>query len=226
MSASCLSTVLRNDFARREVAHREDLPEVPSPTPGVTRRMLERDGGEVARATSFVRYAAHSQFPAHRHALGEELLVLEGTFADEHGSYPAGSYVRNPAGTAHAPRTDSGCLLFVKLRQLQPEDQTRVVVDTRHALWRPGLVDGLQVLPLGGYGSEHTALVRWAPGTHFQAHTHHGGEEILVLDGVFEDEFGRYPSGTWIRSPHGSRHQPFSRAGALIWVKVGHLPEA
>jgi anti-sigma factor ChrR (cupin superfamily) len=82
------------------------------------------------------------------------------------------------------------------------------------------------VLPLGGHGGEHTALVRWAPGTVFQPHAHFGGEEILVLEGVFEDEFGRYPSGTWMRSPHGSRHRPFSRGGALIWVKVGHLPPA
>lgn len=72
--------------------------------------------------------------------------------------------------------------------------------------------------------ARHTALVRWAPGTYFQAHGDFAGKEILVLEGVFEDEFGRHPAGTWIRSPHGSRHQPFSREGALIWVKVGHLP--
>lgn len=217
-------TELRSDFSVREVVDTTALPELDSPSPGVTRRMLDRIGDEVARATSIVRYAAGSSFPEHRHDLGEEFLVLEGVFADEFGSYPAGTYVRNPPGSAHSPRTVDGCVLLVKLRQMDLADQTRVVIDTRAAPWRQGLIAGLKVLPLGGFGSESTALVRWAPGTVFQAHQHHGGEEILVLDGVFEDQFGRYPAGTWIRSPHGSRHAPFSHEGALIWVKVGHLP--
>ena len=220
------STLLRSDFSLREVVDTRVLSEVGSPSPGVTRRMIERIGDEVARATSIVRYAPGSNFAEHRHELGEEFLVLAGVFADEYGRYPAGTYVRNPPGSAHSPRTDEGCLLFVKLRQMAPDDQTRVVVDTRGAAWRQGLVPGLQVLPLGGYQNESTALVRWAPGTVFQPHTHFGGEEILVLEGVFEDEYGRYPAGSWMRSPHGSRHAPFSREGALIWVKVGHLPIA
>lgn len=79
------------------------------------------------------------------------------------------------------------------------------------------------MLPLHEFGAESCALVRWAPGTHFTAHTHWGGEEILVLEGVFSDEHGHYPEGTWLRSPHGSRHQPFSDEGCLIYVKTGHL---
>jgi anti-sigma factor ChrR (cupin superfamily) len=55
-------------------------------------------------------------------------------------------------------------------------------------------------------------------------HRHWGGEEILVLDGVFEDEHGRYPTGSWLRSPHQSEHHPFTGPdGALIYVKTGHL---
>ena len=94
----------------------------------------------------------------------------------------------------------------------------------RSAAWRPGLVDGLAVMPLHHFGSEHVALVRWAPGTQFQPHGHWGGEEIFVLDGVFADELGAYPQGTWLRNPTGSRHTPFSEAGTLIYVKTGHLP--
>jgi len=82
------------------------------------------------------------------------------------------------------------------------------------------------VMPLSEFGATHTALVRWAPGTRFNPHRHYGGEEIYVLEGVFEDEFGRYPAGTWLRSPHLSAHQPFSREGCIILVKVGHLPIA
>jgi len=68
-------------------------------------------------------------------------------------------------------------------------------------------------------------LVRWAPGTKFNSHQHWGGEEILVLEGVFSDEKGDYPKGTWMRSPHLSAHHPFSKDGCLIYVKTGHLPE-
>jgi anti-sigma factor ChrR (cupin superfamily) len=80
------------------------------------------------------------------------------------------------------------------------------------------------VLPLHEHGPEHVALVRWAPSTRFMPHQHWGGEEILVLDGVFEDEHGTYPKGSWLRSPHLSAHNPFTGPnGALIYVKTGHL---
>ena len=216
---------LNTDFGTRVVIDTQSAPWIPSPELGVERKLLDRVGDEVARATSIVRYAPGSAFAAHEHALGEEFLVLAGTFADEHGEYPVGTYVRNPPGSRHRPSSVSGCELFVKLRQFQPEDGSRVVIDTGRAEWRPGLVPGLSVLPLHEFGSEHVALVRWAPGTRFQAHTHWGGEEILVLEGIFSDELGEYPAGSWIRSPHQSRHQPYSEPGCLIYVKVGHLAD-
>jgi anti-sigma factor ChrR (cupin superfamily) len=217
---------LNADLRARAVIDTRTAPWIASPEPGVARKLLDRVGDEVARATSIVRYAPGSAFAAHEHALGEEFFVLAGTFADEDGEYPAGTYVRNPPGSRHRPFSASGCDLFVKLRQIQPHDRSRVVIDTRRAEWRPGLVPGLSVLPLHEHASEHVALVRWAPGTRFQAHTHWGGEEILVLDGVFSDELGDYAAGTWVRSPHLSRHEPFSGPGCLIYVKVGHLAEA
>ncbi|WP_346765544.1 cupin domain-containing protein [Thioalkalivibrio sp. XN8] len=197
---------------------------VPSPLPGVERLMLDREGGEVARATSIVRYAPGSSFSTHTHGGGEEFLVLEGTFADELGVYPAGTYVRDPPGSSHAPWSEPGCTLFVKLLQFDAGDLQRKVVDTRAGQWLPGLVEGLEVMPLHEFGTEHVALVRWAPGTIFQPHTHYGGEEILVLAGTFEDEHGSYPAGSWLRSPSLSRHRPFTREGCTIYVKVGHLP--
>ncbi len=216
--------ILNADFSQRVVISTDSLPWLDSPVPGITRRMLERDGEEVARATSLVRYAAGSAFTRHVHELGEEILVLDGHFSDESGSYGPGTYIKNPPGSAHAPGSESGCTLFVKLRHLDPADQQRVVIDTGNTAWHPGLVPGLSVMPLSEFGSEHTALVRWAPGTQFNPHRHYGGEEIYVLDGVFEDEFGRYPAGTWIRSPHLSAHRPFSTEGCTILVKTGHLP--
>jgi anti-sigma factor ChrR (cupin superfamily) len=187
--------------------------------------MLERDGDEVARATSLVRYAPGSTFLAHSHGGGEEFFVLDGVFSDERGDYPAGTYVRNPVGSTHAPSSREGCLILVKLWQMQPDDQQRVVIDTTRAPWFPGLTKGLEVMPLHSHGYETVALVKWAPGTEFQPHRHWGGEEIFVLDGVFEDEFGTYPKGTWLRNPSGSHHTPFSRLGCLIYVKTGHLSQ-
>lgn len=214
------------DEAERCVVNSGQLDWLASPQSQVQRRLLARDGGEVARATSIVRYAPGARFTAHLHALGEEILVLEGTLSDEAGDYGPGSYLKNPPGSSHAPFSVDGCTLFVKLRHLQPQDSERVVVDTRRARWRQGMVEGLTVLPLSEFGTTHTALVRWAPGTFFNPHRHYGGEEIFVVEGVFEDEHGRYPQGCWIRSPHLSQHQPFSREGCLILVKTGHLLDA
>jgi anti-sigma factor ChrR (cupin superfamily) len=195
----------------------------PYPMAGVQRRMLERDGEEVARATSIVRYAPGSYFSAHTHGGGEEFLVLEGVFSDEHGDFSPGTYVRNPVGSSHTPHSKDGATILVKLWQMDPKDQTQVTLDTHQAHWSPGLVDGLTVLPLHAYGTEQVALVKWAPGTQFQTHRHWGGEEIFVIEGTFADEHGVYPKGTWLRSPHGSVHTPFSEAGCLIYVKTGHL---
>jgi anti-sigma factor ChrR (cupin superfamily) len=215
------------DFTQRVVIDTESAAWVASPMPGVERKMLDRVGDEVARATSIVRYAPHSRFSEHVHSGGEEFLVLQGQFNDATGSYPAGSYVRNPIGTAHAPWAGpEGTTIFVKLHQFHEQDTQQFAIDTRTAQWYPGLVPGLSVMPLHEHGSEHVALVKWAPNTRFSRHSHWGGEEILVLDGVFEDEHGRYPKGCWLRSPHLSQHMPFTGpAGALIYVKTGHLSE-
>jgi anti-sigma factor ChrR (cupin superfamily) len=106
------------DLSERAVVHSDQLPWIDSPLPGVQRRMLERDGGEVARATSIVRYAPNSRFDPHTHGGGEEFLVLEGVFSDEHGDYGPGMYVRNPPGSRHTPRSADGCTILVKLRPI------------------------------------------------------------------------------------------------------------
>lgn len=214
---------LNDDLSKRVVLRSTELPWQNSPAAGVQRRLLARDGDEDARATSVVRYEPGAVFAPHTHPQGEEIMVLDGEFADEHGTYPAGTYIKNPNGTTHAPRSATGCTLFVKLRQLGDADTEQQVLRPADQHWHPGQVRGLAVLPLSQFGASHTALVRWAPGTFFSKHQHCGGEEIFVLEGTFQDEFGDYPSGTWIRSPHMSAHQPYSEQGCLIFVKVGHL---
>lgn len=215
--------VLNADFSERCVVDSDTLAWQASPSPLVQRRLLERLGGEVARATSIVRYAAGATFDAHLHELGEEIFVIDGTLNDEYGNYGPGTYLKNPPGSSHAPFSEGGCTLFVKLRHLDPEDTARVVIHTFQSPWYRGMVDGLMVMPLSEFGTRHTAMVRWAPGTYFSPHRHYGGEEIYVVEGVFSDEHGSYPKGSWIRSPHLSQHQPFSVEGCLILVKTGHL---
>jgi anti-sigma factor ChrR (cupin superfamily) len=216
---------LNADFTKRTIIEPKDYHWVDSPMPGVSRMMLDRIGDEVARATSLVKYESDSVFSSHVHGGGEEVLVLDGTFGDEHGLYPAGTYIRNPIGTSHTPAEGSdGALIFVKLHQFDSGDLEQFVINTHDEPFRPGLIEGLSVLPLHQYKSEQVALVRWAPDTQFNTHRHWGGEEILVLEGTFYDEHGEYPKGTWIRSPHMSQHTPFTRSdGALIYVKTGHL---
>ena len=219
-----MNTLMLNaDLSERCVVNSNTVAWQASPSPLVQRRLLERNGAEVARATSIVRYEAGAKFNLHEHGLGEEILVLDGILSDEFGEYGPGTYLNNPPGSCHAPFSESGCTLFVKLRHLSPDDSERVVVRTHKSAWFRGMVEGLTVMPLSEFGTSHTAMVKWAPGTYFNAHRHYGGEEIYVVEGVFSDEYGSYTQGSWIRSPHLSQHQPFSVEGCLILVKIGHL---
>ena len=215
---------IHSDFAERIVLHADELVWQPAPQAGVMRKYLDRVGDEVARASSIVRYEPNTSFAQHAHDGGEEILVLDGCFSDEKGDYSAGMYLRNPPGSQHAPFSKDGCTLFVKLRQFERSDHQELRINTKASDWYPGLVPGLSVMPLHEHQGISTALVRWAPNTVFNPHVHPGGEEIYVLDGVFHDEFGVYPKGSWIRSPRYSKHAPFTGSeGALIYVKVGHL---
>ncbi|WBU39578.1 MULTISPECIES: cupin domain-containing protein [Marinobacter] len=215
--------MLNMDFSQRVVIHTAEQPWVASPAAGVERKPLAREEAERGHATSVVRYLPGSAFARHEHPRGEEILVLEGVFSDETGHYPAGTYLRNPPGSGHAPYSEQGCTLLVKLHQFDQWDTATVRVDTNNAEWLPG-IGGLQVMPLHEFEHEHVALVKWPANEVFQPHRHFGGEEIFVLSGEFCDEHGRYPEGTWLRSPHLSQHHPFVDQETVIWVKTGHLP--
>ena len=215
---------LNADFAQRIVVHGARLKWTPSPIAGVERRMLDRIGDEVARATSIVRYAPESHFSPHTHGGGEEFIVLDGVFQDEHGDYPAGSYVRNPPTSRHTPGSASGCTLFVKLWQFDLEDRTQVRLDTRAMSYtaaseRPGV----EVIPLFCDGREDVRLERWAPNTTIRLPLP-GGAEVLVLSGGFEEHEEHFEQQSWLRLPAGSTLQAkVSPAGCTAWVKTGHL---
>lgn len=197
----------------------------PSPSPSVFRKRLDLAGDkEASRVTSVVRYEPNSLFHSHPHPDGEEILVLDGVFSDEHGDYPAGTFLLNPEGFEHAPRSKEGCILFVKLRQY-PGPRRHVTLDTSKGSWRPGLSAGIEVQDLYREDGhlEHIRLARFAPGAATPEHEHRGGEEVFVIEGSVEDEFGIHSAGTWVRYPDGSRHTAHSSTGALLYVKSGHL---
>lgn len=204
-----------------------ELPWLPSPEPGVERRVLERIGGEVALATTLVRYRPGSRFPRHAHALGEEFLVLEGTFSDEHGDYPAGTYVRNPPGTVHAPGSDEGCVVFVKLRQMATPDRRAVCLRPEHHAWHDTVTRGLSRALLDHGDGVSVSLERLQPGAIRPEQDGEGGEEWLVLEGSVRQLHGTEPpllAWGWVRDPAHHRPAVLSDNGALLWVKRGHLP--
>lgn len=203
------------DFTRRAVVHASRLAWSPSPMPGVERRMLDRIGGEVARATSIVRYAARSRFSPHTHGGGEEFLVLDGVFQDERGDYPAGTYVRNPPTSRHTPGSEAGCIIFVKLWQFDPDDRTSVRIET-----------GFKPMPLYSDAREDVRLVHWAPNAGFALDAP-GGIELLVLEGTFEERGERFEPQSWLRLPAGETLQGIAgKDGARVWLKSGRTPTA
>jgi len=218
---------LNADFSARAAVHAARIPWVPSPMRGVERRMLDRIGEEVARATSIVRYAPQSHFSAHRHGGGEEFLVLEGVFEDEHGQYPVGSYIRNPPTSAHTPGSTPGCILFVKLWQFDPEDRTHVRLDTgKMPFLRTPDRPGIELMPLFQDPGEYVRLERWASGAAISL-PNPGGMEVLVLEGSFEEGGERFEPQSWLRLPVGSALEArIGPGGCKVWIKAGHLARA
>lgn len=213
---------LNMDFSKNIVIHTAEMEWVASPHPKVLRKPLERESAESGHTTSVVQYLEDASFNAHPHPLGEEIFVISGTFSDETGDYPAGTYLRNPPGSQHSPFSKDGCVIFVKLNQFHPEDLKTIRINTNEDLWRQGH-GNLRVFPLHEFRGAGTALVKWPAGEKFIPHSHFGGEEIFVLSGTFKDEYGEYPAGTWIRNKHLSNHHPYVDEETIILVKTGHL---
>ncbi len=212
------------DLGQLAIVHAEDLEWVPSPSGEVERKMLERDGDEVARATTIVRYPAGSSFPEHDHALGEEFLVLEGVFSDQYGNFSEGTYVRNPPGTSHAPSSKDGCVILVKLRQMDPSNRDQLSVDTRSATWLRG-DGGVTSLTLYENDLETVEMVHLGAGASVELSTT-GGQEIFVVEGEATTGGETLRTHSWLREPQGPQGEERrleSEGGCLIYRKFGHL---
>ena len=191
------------------------------------RRFVDGRGDHVRRHATRTRTDQDqpgSHFAEHGHPGGEEFLVLSGVFSDASGDFPAGHYVHNPQGWVHAPWTDQGCELFVKLCQFQAEDRERVVVDTLAASgWEPIQPAGVSRRMLHAHGEESVALYQMAPGTEGLAMALPLGAELLVLEGRLENGDRRYGPGSWLRFPVGATHRPRSAKGCTLYLKLGGL---
>jgi anti-sigma factor ChrR (cupin superfamily) len=214
------------DFSRHAVVRTDEHPWVASPQPGVQRLMLDRLGGEHARATSLVRYAPRSTFPPHAHPGGEEILVLSGTFSDESGDHGPGCYLRNPPGSSHRPASAEGALIFVKLWQMSAADTRTVRVDTRQpSAWRRQAASGgaPEVCPLYANAQETVSLLRLHPGQAWVPDTR-GGAELLVLGGQLQQADAAFEGLSWLRLPPGAADAYTAGAGgATLYLKTGHL---
>ena len=202
------------DLKQNTLVQTNELEWIPSPMKGVERKMIERDGEELARATSLVSYEADSSFSEHIHDLGEEFIVLEGCFSDETGDFPKGSYVRNPAGSKHAPHSKKGCVIFVKLRQFHPEDQSYVRKNIYNETWKD--LGKVELLELHKFGSENVAMIRVKEDTQLSNKAKLNGLELFHLEG--EDK------GQWQRIAPQEDISTELKAKSLIFIKTGHLP--
>lgn len=221
-----MSDSINGDLSIRVSVDANQMDWASSPSGSVWRKRLHLVGQpESGQVTSIVRYEPNSRFPAHDHPEGEEILVLEGIFSDEHGDWPAGTYLLNPEGFRHAPFSENGCLLFVKLRQFAGQERRHVAVDTHRLEWEPTEVSGIacKVLYEQTGFADMARLERWESGADLGVVAFDKGAELFVLEGAFNDEEGTYAKGSWIRLPAGSTLCPRSASGCTLYIKTSGI---
>src|SRR5262245_41929242 len=221
MPQLAMAESINGDLSARVTVDTARMAWTQSPTSSVWRKRVHLVGPpEAGQVTSVVRYDPRSTFPRHDHPDGEEILVLEGVFSDEHGDWPAGTYLLNPEGFRHTPFSEAGCVLFVKLRQFPGRERRHVVVDTRQTTWEqtpmPGVARKLLYRQTGF--SDVVSLERWSAETDRGTVSYAEGAELFVLEGTFADEAGVYSAGCWLRLPAGSEHHPVSTRGCTVYV--------
>ncbi len=217
---------INGNLAVRAAAHTSIMQWSPSPSGSVWRKRVHLVGPpEAGQVTSVVRYEPRSQFPAHDHPDGEEILVLEGVFSDEHGDWPAGTFLLNPEGFRHAPFSEPGCTIFVKLRQFAGTARRHLVIDTDAMDWGSSVREGIShrlLYEQSGF-PETIRLERWVPGCESGPLSYPGGAELFVLEGELDDEAGSYSQGSWLRLPVGGSHTPRTTEGCVLYAKLGGL---
>lgn len=214
--------MLNANMSLRAVVHTGEMQWQPSPSPTVWRKRVYLEGRvEAGAVTSVVRYDPGASFHQHPHPQGEEILVLSGVFSDEQGDWPAGSYLLNPEGFCHAPYSQPGCVLFVKLRQYPGLDRSQLALQTSDMVWSESAKSGVlhKVLYREEGHEERMSLEKWSPGVRFQSRSFDAGAEMFVISGSFADENGVYSQGSWLRLPANGSHNPWSDQGCEIYIR-------
>jgi len=213
---------LNGELGARVAVDTSAMDWTPSPSGSVWRKRVHRVGpAESGQVTSVVRYEADSKFPPHDHPEGEEILVLEGVFSDEHGDWAAGTYLLNPEGFRHAPFSKPGCVIFVKLRQYPGLDRVQLQLETDSLAWQATDDEGRSLKALyqqEGF-ADQVRLEKWEAGTAPGVIEWTDGAELFVISGSFSDGEGNYGAGSWLRLPPGTRHEPRTDAGCELYIK-------
>jgi anti-sigma factor ChrR (cupin superfamily) len=217
---------INGDLSLRVMVDTSRMQWAPSPSGSVWRKRVHLVGPpESGQVTSVVRYEPHSTFPAHDHPDGEEILVLDGVFSDEHGDWPAGTFLLNPEGFRHRPFSENGCVIFVKLRQYAGRERRHVIVETHKLSWQPSAIPGVSEKELyqqSGF-ADQVFIEQWSPQADLGTTSYTQGAELFVLEGEFADDAGTYPAGCWLRFPTGSEHRPRTTRGCTLYVKKSGL---
>jgi quercetin dioxygenase-like cupin family protein len=214
------------NFSEIASVHTDTQEWIPSPMAGVDRKPLDRVGDEVARATSIVRYAPKSHFSPHVHTGGEEFIVLEGIFQDQHGDYPVGSYVRNPPQSKHQPGSEEGCVIFVKLWQFQPQDRQHVnlIMSKADVSFQDAKTQTIE-RTLFTDELEQVKYIELQAGCHWDSGANNGNE-LLVISGSVKYKRTELNKHDWLRLPIGQTlHIEAGNKGAKVWIKTGNLAD-
>lgn len=201
----------------------KDIVWEPTPYPGIWFGCFEANHSiQEHPLTMLTRFDPGGFFAPHDHPDGEEILVVQGMFADETGEYPAGSYLLNPEWFHHSPYSPNGCITFVKLRHHGGKDRNQIRANIHLLPWVSSSIPQIKVKPLyqqPGF-PETVQIERWEPGTHLFWRSESMVKEIFVLEGVWADELGEYPAGTWLRYPPNCAYTPSSPEGCVLYVKT------
>ncbi|NIW23737.1 MAG: anti-sigma factor [Gammaproteobacteria bacterium] len=219
-----MSEAINGNLSVKVAVNTDRMEWTSSPSGTVWRKRVHLVGEpESGQVTSVVRYEPGASFPAHDHPEGEEILVLDGVFSDEHGDWPAGTYLLNPEGFRHTPFSREGCLLFVKLRQFPGSEREHHAIDTNELEWTPTSIAGVAHKPLYQQSdfADLMRLERWDAGVDLGNIDYTQGAELFVIEGAFADEEGAYGAGSWLRLPPGAFHAPRTRSGCTLYVKLG-----
>jgi anti-sigma factor ChrR (cupin superfamily) len=194
---------------------------------GVSQMVLERiNHSNLGRETALLRLDPGSELPPEVQDARLELFVVEGSFSDGHAEYGPRTFVMNPVGTTYKASSKDGCVLYVKRLKGFSSDVERVATDIETADWEPFGHRVAEVVHFYRDAARNvTARVgRVFPNAQVMEHDHPGGEEVLILDGVFKDQFGDGTPGTWLRYPIGLAHAPYTGdEGALIYIRDGDV---